>query len=230
MDAGNRLGSDHHTLNGLGRTGDSVEDALVEELGIGEEEWRIPTEENKTRNPAGIAVATHVVKARKVFDAAQDGRVGAPSVPKKFDDGENDQMMQGLVYGKQEFAALSFGACAALGFALAVIGLFSVMTYIVSLRTHDIGVRLALGAPRSNILRLMLNRGARLIVTGIVIGLVTSLALTRYLAGQFRGVSATDPLTLSVVVVAVLVAGISACVLPARRAASVDPMVTLRYE
>ena len=135
-----------------------------------------------------------------------------------------DQMMQGLVYGKQEFAALSFGACAALEFALAVIGLFSVMTYIVSLRTHDIGVRLAMGAPRSNILRLMLNRGARLIVTGIVIGLATSLALTHYLAGQFHGVSATDPLTLAVVVVAVLVAGISACVLPALRAASVDPM------
>jgi len=135
-----------------------------------------------------------------------------------------DQMMQGLVYGKQEFAALSFGACAALEFALAVIGLFSVMTYIVSLRTHDIGVRLAMGAPRSNILRLMLNRGARLIVTGIVIGLPTSLALTHYLAGKFHGVSATDPLTLAVVVVAVLVAGISACVLPALRAASVDPM------
>jgi putative ABC transport system permease protein len=141
-----------------------------------------------------------------------------------------DQMMQGLVYGKQEFAAMSFGSCAALGFVLAVIGLFSVMTYIVSLRTHDIGIRLALGAPRSNILRLMLNRGVRLILTGIAIGMAASLALTRYLAGQFRGVSATDPLTLAVVVLAVLLAGILACVLPARRAASVDPMVTLRYE
>jgi putative ABC transport system permease protein len=141
-----------------------------------------------------------------------------------------DQMMQGLVYGKQEFAAMSLGACAALGFVLAVISLFSVMTYIVSLRTHDIGVRLALGAPRWNILRLMLTRGVRLIVTGIVIGLVASLALTRYLAGQFRGVSATDPLTLTVVIIAVFAASVSACVFPARRASKVDPMVTLRYE
>ena len=141
-----------------------------------------------------------------------------------------DQMMEGLIFGKQKFAALSFGACAALGFALAIIGLFSVMTYIVSLKTHDIGVRLALGAPRSNILRLMLNRGMRLIVIGAGIGLIASLAVTRYLAGQFHGVSATDPLIMAAVVVAVFAAGITACVLPARRAARVDPMVTLRYE
>jgi len=141
-----------------------------------------------------------------------------------------DQMMQGLVYGKQEFAAMSFGACAALGFALAVIGLFSVMTYIVSLKTHDIGVRLALGAPRWNILMLMLSRGMRLILIGVVIGLAASLALTRYLASQFRGVSAYDPLTLAAVVIAVFAAGVIACVLPARRATMVDPMVTLRYE
>jgi putative ABC transport system permease protein len=141
-----------------------------------------------------------------------------------------DQMMEGLVFGKQKFAALSFGACAMLGFALAIIGLFSVMTYIVSLKTHDIGVRLALGAPRANILQLMLSRGMRLIVIGIVIGLTASLALTRYLSGQFRGISATDPITLAVVVFAVLLAGVLACVLPARRASRVDPMVTLRYE
>jgi len=141
-----------------------------------------------------------------------------------------DQMMQGLVYGKQEFAAMSFGACAALGFALAVIGLFSVMTYIVSLKTHDVGIRLALGASRSNILRLMLKRGLTLILTGIAIGLVASLALTRLLASQFRGVSATDPLTLGLVVTAVFGVGVTACVLPARRATRVDPMVTLRYE
>lgn len=141
-----------------------------------------------------------------------------------------DQMMQGLVLGKQEFAAISFGACASLGFALAIIGLFSVMTYIVSLKTHDIGLRLALGASRSNILQLMLKRGLTLIVTGIAIGLVASLALTRLLASQFRGVSATDPLTLGLVVAAVLGVGVSACLLPARRATKVDPMVTLRYE
>jgi putative ABC transport system permease protein len=141
-----------------------------------------------------------------------------------------DQMMQGLVYGKQEFAAMSFGGCAALGFALAIVGLFSVMTYIASLKTHDIGVRLALGAPRSAILQLMLKRGLTLILAGIAIGLIASLAVTRFLSSQIRGVSATDPLTLSLVVFAVFAAGVSACILPARRATLVDPMVTLRYE
>lgn len=141
-----------------------------------------------------------------------------------------EQMMQGLVYGKQEFAAMAFGACASLGFALAVIGLFSVMTYIVSLKTHDIGIRLALGAPRATILRMMVKRGLLLIVAGIVIGLLASVGLTRFLTSQFRGVSGTDPLTLMLVVVTVLLAGLSACFLPARRATRVDPMATLRNE
>jgi len=141
-----------------------------------------------------------------------------------------EQMMQGLVYGKQKFAAMSFGACAVLGFALAIVGLFSVMTYIASLKTHDIGIRLALGAPRIAILQLMLKRGLMLILVGIAIGFVASLGVTRLLNNQFRGVSATDPLTLAGVIFAVLLAGVAACVLPAHRATQVDPMVTLRYE
>lgn len=141
-----------------------------------------------------------------------------------------DQIMQGLVYGKQEFAAMAFGACAALGFALAIVGLFSVMTYIVSLRTHDIGIRLALGAPRTVILRMMLQKGFVLIAIGIAVGLIASLAVTRLLSSQLPGISATDPPTFVLVVAAVMAAGLAACVLPARRATRVDPMVALRYE
>jgi ABC-type antimicrobial peptide transport system permease subunit len=88
----------------------------------------------------------------------------------------------------------------------------------------------AVGASRSNVLQLMVKRGLTLILTGIGIGLVANLALTRLLASQFRGVSATDPLTLTLVVIAVFGVGVTACVLPARHAASVGPMVTLRYE
>ena len=141
-----------------------------------------------------------------------------------------EEIMHGLVYGKQEFAAIAFGACASLGFALAIIGLFSVMTYIVSLKTHDIGIRLALGAPQATILSMMVRRGFVLIAPGIVIGLLASLALTRFLSGQFRGISATDPLTLALVIATVLLAGLSACFFPARRATQVDPMATLRNE
>ena len=135
-----------------------------------------------------------------------------------------DQLMQGLVYGKQEFAAMAFGACAFLGFVLALIGLFSVMIYIVSLETHDIGIRLALGAPHLAILRMVLERGMRLILMGVGIGVVASLLVTRFLSSQFRGIS------LALVIAAILTAGLWACLLPARRATNVDPMVTLRYE
>jgi putative ABC transport system permease protein len=141
-----------------------------------------------------------------------------------------DQLMQGLVYGKQEFAAMAFGGCAFLGFVLALLGLFSVMTYIVSLQTHDIGIRLALGAPHKAILRMVMQRGMRLILIGIGIGLVVSLLVTRFLLSQFRGISPRDPLTLALVIGAILACGLSACLLPARRATRVDPMVTLRYE
>jgi putative ABC transport system permease protein len=141
-----------------------------------------------------------------------------------------DKMMQGLVYGKQEFAAMAFGACAALGLALAMAGLFSVMSYIVSLKTRDIGIRLALGASQQTILRMMVGQGFTLIATGVVIGLLASLAVTRFLSSQFRGIPATDPPTLVLVAVTVLIAGLSACFLPARRATQVDPMATLRNE
>ena len=141
-----------------------------------------------------------------------------------------DQVMEGTVYGKPRFAAIAFGSCAGLGFALAIAGLFSVMTYIVSLKTHDIGIRLALGAPRGVILQLMLKKGLLLIGAGIVIGLLASLGLTRFLSSQFRGISATDPLTFFLVIPTVMLAGLSACFLPARHATQVDPMTTLRNE
>lgn len=141
-----------------------------------------------------------------------------------------DSVMQSLIYKKPRFSAIAFGTCASLGFALAIVGLFSVMTYIVSLQTHDIGIRLALGAPPSVILRMMLKRGIVLIGSGIVIGLLASLGVTRLLSSQFRGISANDPLTLVIVVGTVTVAGLSACFFPARRATQVDPMTTLRNE
>jgi putative ABC transport system permease protein len=141
-----------------------------------------------------------------------------------------DDLMQGLVYGKPKFSAFAFGACASLGFALAVVGLFSVMTYIVSLERHDIGVRMALGAPRAAILQLVLKRGLVLIVTGLALGLLASIGLTRFLSSQLRGISPTDPLTFVLVIPTVMLSGLSACFLPARHATRVDPMATLRNE
>lgn len=104
------------------------------------------------------------------------------------------------------------------------------MTYIVSLQTHDLGVRIALGAPRAAVLKLILKHGMLLIGTGIAIGSLASIALARVLASQVRGVSGPDPAPLALVIILVTLAGLAACVVPSLRAASVEPTVALRYE
>jgi putative ABC transport system permease protein len=143
--------------------------------------------------------------------------------------GTLEASLQEFYHGPQfQFATLA--AFALIGLVLVVIGIFSVMAYTVSLQTHDIGVRMALGAQQIDILGLVLLNGFRLVATGIFIGLVASKALTRFLAGEISGVSATDPWTFITVGVVVISVGLAACFFPARRAATVDPLVALRYE
>ncbi len=125
---------------------------------------------------------------------------------------------------------ITLGIFAGIGLALVIIGVFSVMAYTVSLETHDIGVRMALGAQQSDILRMVLLKGLRLIAAGIVVGLLASYGATRLIASQIWGVSPTDPLTFAGVVLAIVVVGVAACLLPARRATRVDPLIALRYE
>jgi len=107
---------------------------------------------------------------------------------------------------------------------------FSVMAYTVSLQTQEIGVRMALGAQQREILQMVLRKGFALLVAGIFVGLFASYGLTRFLASQIWGVSATDPWTFGAVVALVVGVGLAACFLPARAAARVDPLVALRYE
>jgi putative ABC transport system permease protein len=133
-------------------------------------------------------------------------------------------------YAEPRFSLILLGVFAGVGLVLVAIGVFSVIAYTVSRQTHEIGIRMALGAGRADVLRMVLRMGFRLIALGVGVGLLASFAVTRVLASQLWSISPHDPLTLGIVVVVVAIAGLTACYFPARRATRVDPMVALRYE
>ncbi|HUI41217.1 MAG TPA: FtsX-like permease family protein, partial [Terriglobia bacterium] len=130
----------------------------------------------------------------------------------------------------RRFNMLLLGIFAAIALALATVGIYGVMAFSVTQRTHEIGIRMALGAERGDVLGLMVRQGLGMTLAGVVFGVGGAWVLTRFLAGFLYGVRPTDPATF-VVVSAVLVAvSMLASYIPARRATRVDPMVALRYE
>jgi putative ABC transport system permease protein len=133
-------------------------------------------------------------------------------------------------YAGPRFAFLMMTIFATIGLVLVTIGVYSVIAYTASRQTHEIGIRMALGARRADVLKLVIRMGARPVVLGLAIGLLVSLALSRVIASQLWGVSPYDPVTLASVVAVLLVTGLVACWVPARRATRVDPLVALRYE
>jgi putative ABC transport system permease protein len=128
------------------------------------------------------------------------------------------------------FGFLLMSIFGSIGLILVTIGVYSVLAYTAARRTHEMGIRMALGAEGRDVLRLVIGMGLRLVALGVVIGVVASLLLARVIATQLWGVSAYDPVTLSAVAVLLLITGLLACWVPARRAARVDPLVALRYE
>ena len=131
---------------------------------------------------------------------------------------------------RPRFNSLLLGLLAALAALLAALGIYGVISYAVAQRTREIGVRIALGAQRGDVLRLVFKQGLTFIVSGIVIGLVGAFMLSRLMESLLFGISATDPATFIVVSLLLVVVALLACYIPARRAMKVDPMVALRYE
>jgi putative ABC transport system permease protein len=132
--------------------------------------------------------------------------------------------------GPQRFATTLLAAFAGLAILLAAVGLYGLMSYSVAQRTSEIGIRMALGAQRGEVLSMVLRQGTKLAVAGIVAGVVIGLMLTRMMESVLYGVSAADPISFAGAAVLLVLVALVACYLPARRAMKVDPMVALRYE
>jgi ABC-type antimicrobial peptide transport system permease subunit len=141
---------------------------------------------------------------------------------------EAEQIDEDL-YQERLMSVLS-GLFAALAVTVACVGIYGLLAFQVARRTQEIAIRLALGAEREDVLRLVLGEGAVLAITGTLIGCVAALGLTRYVQSFLFGVRPADPLTLTAVAALLVGVALIACYIPARRAAKVNPMVALRYE
>jgi predicted permease len=167
----------------------------------------------------------------------------APGVIASIRDTSRQMNSEQVVYGEQtmddiiassisdrQFSMVLLGTFAALALILSSIGIYGVISYLVGQRTREIGIRMALGAQRKDVMKLVLGEGVKLAFVGAVIGLAAAFAVTRLMSKLLYGVSATDPLTFSAVATVLLGVALLACYIPARRAMGVDPNVALRYE
>jgi predicted permease len=191
-------------------------------------EYYIPFEQAPT------AVTQVVVRAR-----GEDAAALTPSVRSALKDVDPNlliwrtQTMDELVsqsVAPQRFNVALLGFFAALAMLLAAVGIYGVMSYTVTQRRHEMGIRMALGAQRRDVLRLVVGQGMALTLAGLALGLAGAFALTRLMSGLLYGVSATDPPVFAAVALLLAAVALLACYLPARRATKVDPMTALRYE
>ena len=140
-----------------------------------------------------------------------------------------DQVVRRQLAGDR-FSALLFGGFAAVALVLAALGIYGVMSFVVAQRTHELGLRMALGASRRQVLRLVLGQGMATALAGTALGIAGSWWVGRSMQGLFPGVPSLEPATFAAVALGLLAAALLACYVPARRAAGVDPLVAMREE
>jgi predicted permease len=181
--------------------------------------------------PGGTSVMMRTTGLAGTFDAVERALKNAPGQPAIF----SDQSMENLIaksIATQRFSVMLLAIFAGVALILASVGIYGVVSHLVGQRTHEIGVRIALGAQKGDVLRLILGQGLYLALTGTGIGLAASLWLTRYLASQslLYSVGARDPIAFGAAAAVLIGVAIAACYVPARRATKVDPIIALRYE
>jgi ABC-type antimicrobial peptide transport system permease subunit len=146
-----------------------------------------------------------------------------------FDVHTQEELIDQLLFQERMVAKLS-GFFGILALVLACIGLYGLLSYEVARRTREIGIRMALGAQRRGVLKLVVGQGIVLAMTGAIVGIGVTLCVTRYLNSMLYDIHANDPATIAGVAILLTLVAIVACYIPARRAMRVDPMVALRYE
>jgi putative ABC transport system permease protein len=177
----------------------------------------------------GILVRTSAPPLSLLNDVRREIWAVDRSVPLTFT-GSLEDFLKRYSYAEPRFSLVLMSVFASVGLALVALGVFSVIAYTVARQTHEIGIRMALGAGRTDVVWMVLRRGLRLVGLGVGVGLLASFAVTRVIANQLWEVSPRDPLTLGAAVAVVALAGLAACYFPARRATKVDPLVALRCE
>ena len=181
---------------------------------------------------SGVSGATAVIRAQGLLVLGQPARKLVQSIDRDALVGEPvplEALVSGSL-GQRRFYMMLLGAFAALALVLAAIGLYGVISYSVAQRTQEIGVRVALGATRKQVLSMIMGQGLRFAALGLAMGQLMAMTLTRALKGLLVGVSTTDAPTLAVTAAVLLIVAALACYVPARRAARVDPMVALRFD
>ena len=167
----------------------------------------------------------HTAKAVQQIIWSMDKELPVTVDPSTLRDGLNR-----AYFSQPRFVMTMSVAFASLGLLLVSVGVYSVLSYVVSRRTQEIGIRMALGAQATDVRRMVMISGLRWLAIGIGIGVPASIALARILQSRIWGIKSADPLTLIVVSLLMTGVGLAACYFPARRATKVDPMVALRYE